>query len=58
MVLLEQGLTAQALFDTAKELLSDPARRKTMRENLQRMAVVDSAERIYNTILELAARHN
>ena len=59
VVLLEQGLTAQALFDTAKELLSDPARRKAMRENLQRMAVVDSAERIYNTILELAnTRHS
>lgn len=59
VVLLEQGLTAQTLFDSAKELLSDPARRKTMRENLQRMAVVDSAERIYNTILELAnTRHS
>ena len=59
VVLLEQGLTAQTLFDSAKELLSDPARRKAMRENLQRMAVVDSAERIYNTILELAnTRHS
>lgn len=54
VVLLENGLSAQALYDTAAELLSDPARRKTMRENLQKMAVVDSAERIYNTILELA----
>lgn len=58
VVLLEDGLTAQTLYDTAKELLADAPRRRAMRENLQKLAVVDSAERIYNTILELAARHN
>ena len=57
VVLLEDGLTAQTLYDTAKELLSDAPRRRAMRENLQKLAVMDSAERIYNTILELAARH-
>ena len=46
--------TAQALYDAAKALLADAPRRKAMRENLQKMAVVDSAERIYATILELA----
>lgn len=56
VVLLEQGLTAEALYDAMRELLADAPRRKTMRENLQRMAVVDSAERIYNTILELAGK--
>lgn len=56
VVLLEQGLTAEALYDAMRELLADAPRRKTMRENLQRMAVVDSAERIYNTILELARK--
>ena len=54
VVLLENGLTAQALYDAAKALLADAPRRKAMRENLQKMAVVDSAERIYATILELA----
>ena len=53
-VLLEPGLTAQALYDAAKALLEDKARQDSMRKALQAMAVVDSAERIYNTILELA----
>ncbi|MBQ1677983.1 MAG: UDP-N-acetylglucosamine--N-acetylmuramyl-(pentapeptide) pyrophosphoryl-undecaprenol N-acetylglucosamine transferase [Oscillospiraceae bacterium] len=56
VVLLEQGLTGETLYETARELLNDAPRRAAMRANLQKMAVVDSAERIYNTILELAAR--
>ena len=55
-VLLEPGLTAEALYDAVQNLMKDPEQRRAMRENLQKMAVVDSAERIYNTILELAAR--
>ena len=55
-VLLEPGLTAEALYEAVKHLMTDPETRRTMRENLRKMAVVDSAERIYNTILELAAR--
>ena len=55
MVMLEPGLTGEALYQAAKELMQDEPRRKAMRESLQRMSVVDSAEKIYNTILELAA---
>ena len=54
MVLLEQGLTAEKLYETARELLNDAPRRAEMKAALQRMSVVDSAERIYETILELA----
>ena len=54
LVLKEQGLTAEALYETARSLLADAPRRQAMREALQKMAVVDSAERILNTILELA----
>ena len=57
-VLLEPGLTAEALYEAAKDLMKDAEARRKMRENLQKMAVVDSAERIYNTILELAAGRN
>ena len=57
-VLLEPGLSAEALYDAAKELMNDAEARRTMQENLRKMAVVDSAERIYNTILELAARNH
>ena len=55
-VLLEPGLSAEALYDAAKELMNDAEARRTMQENLRKMAVVDSAERIYHTILELAAQ--
>ena len=54
LVLPEQGLSAQELYDTAKALMADAPRRADMRRALQRMSVVDSAERIYQTILELA----
>ena len=57
-VLLEPGLTAEALYEAAKALMNDPEARRTMKENLHKMAVVDSAERIYNTILELTAGRN
>ena len=56
VVLLEPALTGQALYETAKALMADAPRRAEMRRNLQRMAVVDSAERIYHTILELAGK--
>ena len=55
-VLLEPGLTAEALYEAARALMNDPEARRTMKENLHKMAVVDSAERIYNTILELATQ--
>lgn len=54
LVLNEQGLTAEALYETVQALMQDAPRRQAMREALQKMAVVDSAERILNTILELA----
>ena len=55
-VLPEPGLTAEALYEAAKALMNDPDRRRKMKENLHKMSIVDSTERIYNTILELAAR--
>lgn len=54
LVLLEKDLTAQRLYEQTRALMDDAPRRKAMREALQKMAVVDSAERICNTILELA----
>ena len=51
---MEPGLTGDALYEAAKTLLADAPRRAAMRKALQEMAVVDSAERIYRCILELA----
>ena len=56
LVLLEPETTGESLYEAARQLMNDAEARRTMKENLQKMAVVDSAERIYNTILELAAR--
>ena len=54
MVLAETDCTGDTLFEATKALLSDPERQKQMRKHLAELAVVDSTERIYNTILELA----
>ena len=55
LVIQESECTAQRLFDETKGLLSDEARRRNMRRSLLDLAVVDSAERIYHVILELAS---
>ena len=56
LVLLEKDLTAQRLYDEAKALLADAPRRQAMGNALQKMAVVDSSERILDTIFELARK--
>ncbi len=54
VVLREQDCDGRVLYETAKQLLADPARRGKMRSALHEMAVVDSAERICRIITELA----
>lgn len=53
VVLRESECSARTLYDTAASLLADTERCARMRSALQNLAVVDSAERIYQTILEL-----
>ena len=54
IVLREDACTGDVLYETARDLLADPGRCAAMRSALHRLAVVDSAEQIYATILELA----
>lgn len=54
VVIRESDCDGEALYRTAKELLADPERRKKMRSALREIAVIDSAERIYQIILDLA----
>lgn len=54
LVLREEECDGERLFETVQTLLGDPARMESMRRALREMAVVDAAERIYATILELA----
>ena len=56
-IIHEADCTGQALFREAQVLLNDPARCRAMRRALQNLAVVDSAERIYGAILELAKQN-
>mgnify|MGYP004464504837 CR=1 FL=1 len=53
-VIRECDCDGDVLYDAAKAILSDPARQKRMKAAAQEMAVVDSAERIYETVLRLA----
>ena len=54
VVIREEDCDGDRLYAAAKELLHDEARRKAMRTALREIAVVDSAERIYRILLELA----
>ena len=56
-IIHEADCTGQALFREAQVLLNDPARCRAMRRALLNLAVVDSAERIYGAILELAKQN-
>ena len=57
VVLREAECDGKKLYETAKAILRDPERRNAMTKALHEMSVVDSAERIYQTILELARLH-
>lgn len=54
VVLRESQCTGESLYKTAKSLLQDPERLAQMASRIRKLAVVDSAERIYQVILELA----
>ena len=54
VVVRESECDGDVLYEAAKSILSDPARRREMTQAAHRMAVVDAAERIYQTAMELA----
>lgn len=54
VVIREEDCDGDRLYAAAKELLHDDKRRAAMRTALRQVAVVDSAERIYQILLELA----
>ena len=53
-VVREADCDGRSLYETAKAILSDPERTGGMRTAARGMAVVDAAERIYQTAIELA----
>lgn len=54
VVIREEDCDGDRLYAAAKELLHDDKRRAAMRTALRQVAVIDSAERIYGILLELA----
>ena len=57
VVIREDHCDGQKLYAAAKELLEDEDRCKAMRKALRDMAVIDSTERIYQIICDLAKSH-
>ena len=56
VVLLEQECTAQRVYKEIKDLLNDSRRSGFMSENLRKLAVSDSADRICRIAENLAAQ--
>ncbi len=52
-MILEKDCSAQSLYDEAQKLLNNPARCRAMRRALLDMAVIDSAQRICQVILDM-----
>lgn len=57
VVIRESECTGELLYQTVLGLLDDATQRKKMSQALRTLAVVDSTERIYRTILDLARQH-
>lgn len=55
VVLREQDCDGDSLYETAKTLLEDPERLRSMRAAAHRLAVLDAAERILAVLQELTA---
>lgn len=56
VVIRESECDGDLLFRTTGELLNDPERLQSMRSALRSMAVLDSTERIYKILMEIAAQ--
>lgn len=55
VVILEKDCTAQLVYDTIMQIISDPERSRQMRVSLQNMTVPDSAEQICRIMEDLIA---
>lgn len=57
VVVRESECSGELLYQTVQQLLGDAPQRKKMSQALRTLAIVDSTERIYRTILDLAKQH-
>ena len=53
VMLLEKDSTGDTLYETARDILSDPGRRAEMSRHMGEMGILDATERIYQTVTSL-----
>ncbi len=56
VLVLERDSSGQLLYDTAREILGSPQRRRQMAEAMGAMGSVDAAEKIYAAVMSLRAK--
>ena len=49
----EPELNGDALYEAARDILADPARRASMSEGMAKLGIRDATERLYNTVMEI-----
>ena len=51
--MLEQELSADELYTTARDILADAKKRQAMSEGMLSLGIRDATERIYETVMAL-----
>lgn len=52
-MILEKDATGEKLYETAREILSDPKRQQRMHAGMEELGILDATERIYETVMAL-----
>ena len=58
LLIEEKDLSGKLLVSKVDELLDNEDEYQTMKENLKKMAIIDSADRIYRILKELSENEN
>ena len=53
VLLLEKDADGNTLYQTVKEILSDPARQASMSRGMAELGILDATERIYDTVMSI-----
>ena len=53
VVLTEEQATGEALYESTKNILQDPEKRRSMAKAMAELGIPDATERIYNTLMAL-----
>ena len=53
VVLTEEQATGEALYESAKDILQNPEKRRSMAKAMAELGIPDATERIYNTLMAL-----